>query len=433
MTNFATINSIKYLVNAFWEMTKSLSDPSWVKSGIFTACAGAFLLTACSEEVKVGSNGTGMAAPVDDVALEAGLRGLGPTQIGGVSTDDSSAAISINSQVFTVASNLRLGMQVNAIGVPAVGAGTTAKLSQLIAQSTVRGPVQRVDVVQNEITVLNRTYRVDANTVLSGLDRLGALTVGNLIEIFASPAAPQSADLATRVVRVSNTFNAATDAVEVLGRITALSAAGFGLPGLQINSTVFATAIPVPGVPQTTAPAPTVLGASALVRVVGTLNATGGVDATRIITAVEPIRKLNAEVQLEGLTQELTGNPINRIKVANTAVDVARIDAQILNQLRLNAKVEITATQSTTAFGTGLVATKLRVVPADERIEFALEGTVSDFVSAANFVVQGEQINAMQASFSAGSLSDIANGKRVKLRAQAGAGRMDAKTIAVLQ
>jgi Domain of unknown function (DUF5666) len=406
------------------------------KSGIFTACISAVMLLGCTEEVKVGSNGTGMAAPVDDVGLEAGLRGLGPTQIGSVNTDDSAAAISINSQIFTASSNLRLGMQVNAVGVPAVGAGTTAgttaKLTQLVAQSAVRGPVQKVDAVLNEITVLNRAYRIDFNTILSGVDRVSNVAVGNYVEIFSLPAAPQSAELATRVVRVSTSFNPATDAVEVLGRITALSAGGFALPSVQVNNAVFATAIPLPGVPQTTAPAPTPLGAAALVRVVGSLNAAGGVDATRIITALEPVRKLNAEVQLEGLVQEISGNPITRLKVANTSIDVSRIATETLNQVRLNARVEITSTLSTTSFGQGLIATKLRVVPAEERIEFALEGVVSDFISAASFVVQGEQINAMQASISGGSITDIANGKRVKLRAQAGAGRMDAKTIAIL-
>lgn len=403
-----------------------------LKSGIFTACIGAVMLLGCAEEVKVGSNGTGMAAPIDDVGLEAGLRGLGPTQIGSVSTDDSAAAISINSQIFTASSNLRLGMQVNAVGVPASSVGTTVKLTQLVAQSAVRGPVQKVDAALNEITVLNRAYRIDFNTILSGVDRVSNVALGNYVEIFALPAAPQSAELATRVVRISASFNPASDTVEVLGRITALSAAGFALPSVQVNSAVFATAIPMPGVPQTTAPAPTPLGAAALVRVVGTLNAAGSVDATRIITALEPVRKLNAEVQVEGLVQELTGNPITRLKVANTSVDVSRIATETLSQARLNARVEITATLSTTAFGTGLVATKLRVVPLEERIEFVLEGTVSEFVSAANFTVQGEQINAMQASFTAGSMTDIANGKRVKLRALAGAGRMDARTIAIL-
>ncbi len=403
-----------------------------LKSGIFTASFGVVMLFGCSEEVKVGSNGTGMAAPVEDIGLEAGLRGLAPTQIGSVSTDDTGAAISINSQFFTASSNLRLGMQVNAIGVPGINAGDSAKLSQLIAQSAVRGPVQKVDAVLNEITVLNRAYRVDANTILSGVDRVTGLSVGNFVEVFSMPAAPQSAELATRLVRVSATFNAATDAVEILGRITALGASGFALPSVQINGAAFAAAIPIPGLPQTAAPVPIPLGASNLVRVVGTLNAAGGVDATRIITALEPIRKLNAEVQFEGLVQEISGNPINRLKVANAVIDVSRVATETLNQVRLDTKLEITATQLTTSFGVGLVATKIRVVSAEERIEFALEGTISDFVSAANFVVQGEQINAMQASFSAGSLVDIANGRRVKLRALAGAGRMDVKTIAIL-
>ena len=413
------IFNIKPLVNA-------------LKAGIFTACIGAVMLLGCTEEVKVGSNGTGMAAPVDDVSLEAGLRGLAPTQIGGVSTDDSAAAISINSQIFTASSNLRLGMQVNAVGVPATGAGTTAKLTQLVAQSAVRGPVQKVDAALNEITVLNRAYRIDFNTILSGVDRISNVARGNYVEIFSLPAAPQSAELATRVARISTSFNPATDAVEVLGRITTLGATGFALPSVQVNSVVAATAIPMPGVPQTTAPTPTPLGASVLVRVVGTLNAAGSVDATQIITALEPARTLNADVQLEGLVQEISGNPIARLKVANTSIDVSRITTETLHAVRLNARVEITSILSTTSFGQGLVSTKLRVVPVEERIEFALEGVVSDFISAANFVVQGEQINAMQASFSAGNITDIANGKRVKLRAEAGAGRMDAKTIAIL-
>ncbi len=399
-----------------------------LKLGFSVVIMSSFLLLGCTEEVKVGSNGTGIAAPVEDVGLEASIKGLGPTQIGGVSVDDATAAIAINTQVISMPSNLRLGMQVNAIGVPVTNAATKAKLTQLIAQSAVRGPVQRVDAVLNEITVLNRSYRVDANTILSGVDRVGNLSVGNFVEIFATPAAPQSAELATRLVRVSANFDPARDTVEVLGRITSLSAQGFALPNVQVNSTIGAFAIPLPGSVQTTAPAPMQLGVANLVRVLGTLNAAGSVDATRIITGLETIRKANAEVQLEGLVQETTGNPINRIKVANTMFDVAKISSELLSQVRLNAKVEITATQ----LSTGLVASKMRLVPPEERTEFTLEGAISEFTSAASFVVQGELVNAMQASFTAGNLADLANGKRVTLKAQAGAGRLDARTIAIL-
>ena len=67
-----------------------------------------------------------------------------------------------------------------------------------------------------------------------------------------------------------------------------------------------------------------------------------------------------------------------------------------------------------------------------ERADYTLEGAVTAFVSAANFVVQGEPVNALQASFTTGSLADIANGRRVRIKAFAGPGRVDAFSIAVL-
>ena len=65
----------------------------------------------------------------------------------------------------------------------------------------------------------------------------------------------------------------------------------------------------------------------------------------------------------------------------------------------------------------------------NERLEYIVQGDVSDFISASNFKVRGEVFTAASATYVGGTPADLANGRRVHITASAGAGALIASAV----
>ena len=72
------------------------------------------------------------------------------------------------------------------------------------------------------------------------------------------------------------------------------------------------------------------------------------------------------------------------------------------------------------------MATDFRRIAVGERIQYLVQGDVANFVSAANFTVRGESINATTATFVGGTAANLVNGRTVRIKAQSISGRLEA-------
>ena len=72
---------------------------------------------------------------------------------------------------------------------------------------------------------------------------------------------------------------------------------------------------------------------------------------------------------------------------------------------------------------------QVTVIPSDAQIEYVVEGPIEAFASRSEFMVRGERIDASQARISNGDASLLAQGRRVRVRGVAGAGKIDAREV----
>lgn len=84
----------------------------------------------------------------------------------------------------------------------------------------------------------------------------------------------------------------------------------------------------------------------------------------------------------------------------------------------------------------GLIATRLQRLdpdtPPPNQPPTSVQGTITSFVSVANFVVAGQQINAGTASFVGGSSANLGNGVRVSVEGNVSNGVLNATTVQFL-
>ena len=79
-----------------------------------------------------------------------------------------------------------------------------------------------------------------------------------------------------------------------------------------------------------------------------------------------------------------------------------------------------------------VVAGEFRQIAASARIEYIVQGEVTDFISLANFKVRGEAISAATALFTGGTPAMLANGRQVRVKAVAGPGHLSATELTFL-
>lgn len=377
------------------------------------------LLTHCGGDGKTGSNGTG-SVPLDDPFVASGpVTTLGPTGISGVAFLDAAAQVQINAQVSRPVSELRLGMFAEAGGLISTSSAS-GRVTTLIAQSAVTGPVIALDPAAQRLTVLTQTVQLDQNTILDGFTSLAGLAIGSRVEVYGLPQPQSNTITATRVVALP--ASGSTE-VEILGSATSLTATQFNLRGVTV-STNNAVLI-VAGIQPSPAPAITSIGENARVRVIGTYDpASNTLMATRVVSGLEPVRNDNSVLVLDGLVQSVRAAGLFRVN--DTDVDAVAVGAGLLVP---GAHVQLRGRK---VAGT-LVASEFRLIAANARIEYVVQGPISDFVSTMNFKVRGETINAGTALIVGGTPAMLANGREVRVKAVAGPGHLVASEVTLVQ
>jgi hypothetical protein len=374
----------------------------------------ALVLAGCGGSANTGSNGTGVAPPVEVPTVASGpLTGLGPLGVAGAQFNDTGTTVQLNILSARPSSELRLGMFADADGriVPATAEGVA---STAVAQSAFIGPVAAIDPARRSLQVLRSPVRADQNTLLENFERLEQLAVGDLVEVFGLRLPGAEGVLATRLIR-----REPSPSVELLGTISEVGTGSFTAQGVSVAFVSGGTDFsPAPPGGSTQFPAGT------LVRVRGTYDAGAGVlTASLVVTGFAPARPEGKLVYLEGFI--LAQSAATRFQVGDVAVDttdVASTPLAVGMRVRLRGRMQAGV----------LRVDQVAVVAADARIEYVFEGAISAYASIADFRVRGERVDASSAVILGGSASSLRDGARARVKGVAGPGKVTATEVTVL-
>ena len=382
-------------------------------------------LTGCGgggggADTKTGFGGSGDPGVTSDVLNAAGpLSTVATASIAATGLDDRASTVFINTLAGQSFAALKLGMVAEVTGtIPLLSTSTTAGIAtNITVESAVVGLVSAVDVSNQRITVLPITVQVDQNTIFEGINSLATLPAGTRIEAYGLPQADSKTILATRLIALPAVAGAP---VELVGTATNVSA-------FQI--TVQGVAVSLGSLAGVTTPTGTVAGTASIVenarvRVLGSYTAnTNSMLASQIVTGIPAARNDNAILILDGIVQSVGAN--GRFRLNDTDVDTTAANtATITAGMRVQVK-------GRKASGV-LAATDFRRIAVGERIQYVVQGDIANISSIANFTVRGETINASAATLVGGTAANLVNGRTVRVKVQANAGRLEATEVSFL-
>jgi hypothetical protein len=217
---------------------------------------------------------------------------------------------------------------------------------------------------------------------------------------------------------------AAPTAVEILGAATGVTETSFSVAGVRVAST--GSTFVVGGLIVLPSPKPPVstLAENTRVRVIGTYDAaTNTITATQVIGGLNTTRNDNTFIVLDGIVESVSAP--GRFRLNETDVDAIAVGG---SAVAAGTRVQLSGRKAAGV----LTATKLKVVSASDRLEYIVQGPVSDFVSLAAFKVRGELIDASTASVSGGTAAELANGRQVLVKCGAGSGKLLATQVSLL-
>ena len=185
-------------------MKSSTMFERW-RATLSVLCCLAVLL-GCGGGGGVDSGGTGAAPPA---TLAAGpVTGLGSVTVNGVRFDDSTASIVDQDDMALTTDQLQVGMsaRIDASAVAASGSQASATALTIRTNSELIGPVDSVGPLGLTMVVLGQSVRV---TVATWLDStlnggLGAVTAGQVVEVWGQYNARTDEYVATRIAPRSN-------------------------------------------------------------------------------------------------------------------------------------------------------------------------------------------------------------------------------------
>jgi hypothetical protein len=377
----------------------------WIDRCRLALVAG--LMAACGGGVETGGTG-GIGSYV-----EGPITGFGSIVVNGVRFDDSAALIEDADGNRIDRADLRLGMrvQVDSGAISDDGSGRSATATRVRFTRELLGPVTGFGALGGSIDVLGQFVRVTPATVVDGVPGgAAALDVGDIVEVsgFVEPGLLVDRYVATRIERRS----VAPAAYRVRGLVRELDAAA---RTLRVGSQSFDLA--ATGVPQG-------LFNGQLVRMtVGTVQVGGRWPVTAI--AVESRRVDDRdEAEVEGLITALTSTA--RFAVNGIAVDASGATFEDGSAgVVLGARVKVRGR----AAGGELIAERVELRSDDDAFNDGIE--LRDVIEGLNtaaqtFRVRGVTVfygTAPAPRFDGGTVNDLADGVRVRVRAALSADR----------
>ncbi len=382
---------------------------------IATALMIAVSLSHCGGgDGKTGSNGTGSVPPVEESLTASGpITTLGPTGIGGTSLDDAGAQLQINSRDARPTEELRFGMFAEAGGGTFMGAAAGGTVRIVSAQSAVVGPITAVNAAARSLTVVTVPVSIDPNTIFDGFAGLATLSPGARVEVYGLPQPPSNNIVATRINLLSPDVSAP---VEILGVVSGSTINQINIAGLSV-STSSATLL-IGGAPPVSLSSGILIAENTRVRVIGVFDAArNGVVATQVIGGLSPLRNDNSVLVLDGLVQSVTAP--GRFRLNDADVDAGAVGG---GSVVAGARVQVRGRKANGV----LTASEFRQIAAADRITYVAQGDIANFNSVASFRVRGELFTSVGANIGGGTAADLVNGRRVRIRAVAGAGVLQA-------
>jgi Domain of unknown function (DUF5666) len=354
--------------------------------------AAALLLAACGGGVETG--GTGATGAY----VEGPITGFGSIIVAGVRFDDSSARVEDADGSTRGRDALRLGMRVEV-----ESGGRVATATRVRFASDLIGPVTHADASGLLIAVLGQAVRVTPATVVDGAPGgAGSLVVGDIVEVhgFIEPGVLIDRYVATRIERRSVT----PADFRVRGLVRDLVAAP---PTLRVGAQAFDLA--ATGVPAG-------LANGQLVRMtVATAQVDGRWPVTAI--AVETRRVADRdEAEVEGLITSLSSTA--RFAVNGVSVDASNatfVDGTA--GIVLGARVKVRGR----SVGGELIAASVDLRSDDDAFGDGVD--LRDFLIAnLNSAAQTFELRDVTVFYGSGprfhngTVLDLANGKRVRVR-----------------
>lgn len=365
------------------------SSGSYVQ-GAALALVTVFALTACSS----GGGGAATDTPAGTAIVSQGVvTAKGSVFVNGIEFSTTGATITIDDNP-GVESDLKVGMTVKVKGTSddATKKGVATKIE---ARDAVEGKIDSVDAVNNTITVMGQTVRIEDNvTRLNDDDTVkvfsaAGLTVGAIVEV--NGFADDNGGLrATRVAKkTSGEF-------EAKGFVTGLGASSFGLSltagGTPVLTVNFAAGL---------LPAGTANGS--LVQVKSATAATGGAITASLIHLEDKLGVAGEKVEVEGIVSSgtVTSFVVNGQQVVSDASTVFEggVSADFATGVKLEAEGPLNS-------GGAIVASKISF-----RSNIKIEADASN-VTATGLTLLGKSIIINQ--FTVGS---AINGDHVEVRA----------------
>jgi hypothetical protein len=412
-----------------------------IKKPLIPALVLALMFSGCVEpETKVTTSGTGKSTP-DKMVASGTITGLGPIQISGTSLGEANTQTLLNATNNRTANDLRLGMTADITGtiINSTGLGDA---SLVLAQNAVRGRIAFIDRVSQVIAVQGVFVGFDQNTIFDGTNgvlggaristatALRGLNIGDTVEVYGinslSPSSTASPST-TRILatRLSLLPESTTTDVELAGNV------GFGVSTNSRIITLSGNIVNVAGAQQlgvvnaATSAVSTVaaIPAGSRIRVVGYVDAAiDEIIASQLITNITAQKTDDEIIVLDAVVTALLSATRVRLGDSDVELGATNIASSVTPGVRMQARGR--------RIGGVVQATNARIVGQGERIEYVVDGTITEM--SGNIIrVRGERINIATATFSGGTVVNLNVGRPVVVRGVAGAGQLDASSITI--
>ena len=341
----------------------------------------------------VGSGGTGVSA---DAAGIGAADGMGSVILNGLRYNTDNATFSLEDTT-----ELQIGMSARIAGK--VDADFNNGIAAtVVSAAELRGVVSAIDLKDGSFTVMGARVTTDNATVWGDAKGAADLADGAVVQVWGLPAAPGTLR-ATRVqVTPATTAPLVTGTVQNLDR----GAQQFTLGLLTVD---FGGAAFGPGIDAAS------LANGTIVRVRGTAApAAGRFTATQVQGWYAIPSADGIALQLAGVVTDFAA--LGDFRVLGNKIDArnAQIPPGTVGAVGNGVKVEVDGFLS----GQVLVAKKLRIryVPGTGGpVSFTVIGPIANYVSAADFIVRGQRVNASGSGtiFENGTAADLGNARHV--------------------
>ncbi|HET9977853.1 MAG TPA: DUF5666 domain-containing protein [Burkholderiaceae bacterium] len=360
-------------------------------------------VAACGGGVETGGTG-----PTGSAYVEGPISGFGSIVVGGIRLDDSSARVVDADGSTKSRDDLRLGMvvEVESGRIGDDGSGNrVGTASQVRVGAQLLGPVTLLDLPNSRVVVLGQRVRLTAATSLDGLaGGTAGLRIGDVVEVhgFFDASGVVANYVATRVARPAT----APLAYRVRGPAREVDA---GTRTLRIGAQVFdlgATGLP-PGLVE-----------GAFVRLVVQTAQSGGrwVATSAVVESRQLAERDDAE--LEGLVTAFTSAA--RWAVNGVAVDATNA-AFPQGSAGLGLGVRVKVRGRATAGGVAATSVELRSDDDVYNEGIDLRDTIAALdTTAKTFALRGLTVfygTSPPPRYDHGAEGDLANGRRVRVRA----------------